>query len=34
MGEVNAVWPVLRRQVDDPFLTQRQNKELQRRISV
>lgn len=34
MGEVNAVWPVLRRQVSDPFLTHQQNKELQRRIAV
>ncbi|XP_077971605.1 coiled-coil domain-containing protein 87-like isoform X4 [Styela clava] len=34
MGEVNAIWPVLRRQVSDPFLTHQQNKELQRRITV
>ncbi|XP_070542680.1 coiled-coil domain-containing protein 87-like isoform X2 [Ptychodera flava] len=34
MGEVNSIWPDIRRQVDDPFLTPDQNKELQRRITV
>ncbi|XP_077988772.1 coiled-coil domain-containing protein 87-like isoform X2 [Glandiceps talaboti] len=34
MGEVNGIWPDIRRQVDDPFLTPEQNKELQRRITV
>ncbi|XP_038071406.1 coiled-coil domain-containing protein 87-like isoform X2 [Patiria miniata] len=34
MGEVNCIWPDLRRQVDDPFLTANENKELQRRITV
>ncbi|XP_022100889.1 coiled-coil domain-containing protein 87-like isoform X2 [Acanthaster planci] len=34
MGEVNCIWPDIRRQVDDPFLTAEENKELQRRITV
>lgn len=34
MGEVNCIWPDIRRQVDDPFLTPEENKELQRRIRV
>lgn len=34
MGEVNCIWPDIRRQVDDPFLTADENKELQRRITV
>ncbi|XP_071795069.1 coiled-coil domain-containing protein 87-like [Asterias amurensis] len=34
MGEVNCIWPDIRRQVDDPFLTANENKELQRRITV
>ncbi|XP_072166593.1 coiled-coil domain-containing protein 87-like [Diadema setosum] len=34
MGEVNSIWPDIRRQVDDPFLTFEENKELQRRITV
>lgn len=34
MGEVNGIWPDIRRQVDDPFLTPKENKELQRRITV
>ncbi|XP_078689276.1 coiled-coil domain-containing protein 87-like isoform X3 [Branchiostoma floridae x Branchiostoma belcheri] len=34
MGELNSIWPDIRRQVDDPFLSAEQNKELQRRITV
>ncbi|CAK8694834.1 coiled-coil domain-containing protein 87-like isoform X3 [Clavelina lepadiformis] len=34
LGEVNGIWSVFRQQVADPFLTHRQNKELQRRITV
>ncbi|XP_054756043.1 uncharacterized protein LOC129262032 [Lytechinus pictus] len=34
IGEVNSIWPDIRRQVDDPFLTVEENKELQRRITV
>ncbi|XP_013389901.1 coiled-coil domain-containing protein 87 isoform X2 [Lingula anatina] len=34
VGEVNGIWRDIRRQVDDPFLTPEQNKELQRRITV
>nr|XP_006814200.1 PREDICTED: coiled-coil domain-containing protein 87-like [Saccoglossus kowalevskii] len=34
MGEVNDVWPDVRKQVDDPFLTPSQNRELKRRITV
>ncbi|KAJ8029847.1 Coiled-coil domain-containing protein 87 [Holothuria leucospilota] len=34
MGEVNCIWPDIRRQVDDPFLSPEENKELQRRITV
>ncbi|XP_072038414.1 coiled-coil domain-containing protein 87-like [Amphiura filiformis] len=34
MGEVNCLWPDMKRQVDDPFLTVVENKELQRRITV
>ncbi|XP_071965051.1 coiled-coil domain-containing protein 87-like [Antedon mediterranea] len=34
MGEVNSIWPDIRRQVDDSFLTPKKNKELQRRITV
>ncbi|XP_033125153.1 coiled-coil domain-containing protein 87-like [Anneissia japonica] len=34
IGEVNSIWPDIRRQVDDSFLTPDENKELQRRITV
>ena len=34
LGEVNAIWPAFRKQVKDPFLTDMQNRELQRRITV
>ncbi|KAK2157092.1 hypothetical protein LSH36_199g05026 [Paralvinella palmiformis] len=34
IGEVNGIWPDIRTQVKDPFLTAAENRELQRRISV
>src|SRR6218665_2724133 len=34
MSEGSYIWPDLRSQPDDPFLTETQNKELQRRIIV
>ncbi|XP_012942801.1 coiled-coil domain-containing protein 87 isoform X2 [Aplysia californica] len=34
LGEVNGIWPDIRRQIDDPFLTPEENKELNRRIAV
>ncbi|KAL8616651.1 hypothetical protein ACOMHN_031633 [Nucella lapillus] len=34
MGEVNGIWPDIRRQIDDPFLSAEENKELNRRIAV
>nr|XP_011442355.2 coiled-coil domain-containing protein 87 isoform X8 [Crassostrea gigas] len=34
MGEINLIWPEIRRQIDDPFLSPEQNKELNRRIAV
>ncbi|XP_076443438.1 coiled-coil domain-containing protein 87-like isoform X3 [Babylonia areolata] len=34
MGEVNDIWPDIRRQIDDPFLSADENKELNRRIAV
>lgn len=34
MGEVNHIWPEVRRQIDDPFLSPEENKELNRRIAV
>ncbi|CAH1796761.1 unnamed protein product [Owenia fusiformis] len=34
MGEVNAIWEDIRLQVDDPFLTPVENRELNRRIIV
>ncbi|XP_061173922.1 coiled-coil domain-containing protein 87-like isoform X3 [Saccostrea echinata] len=34
MGEINLIWPEIRKQIDDPFLSPEQNKELNRRIAV
>ncbi|XP_067664459.1 coiled-coil domain-containing protein 87-like [Haliotis asinina] len=34
MGEVNLIWPDIRKQIDDPFLSPEENKELNRRIAV
>ncbi|XP_059161508.1 coiled-coil domain-containing protein 87-like isoform X2 [Physella acuta] len=34
LGEVNSIWPEIRRQIDDPFLSAENNKELNRRITV
>ncbi|KAK3097621.1 hypothetical protein FSP39_011468 [Pinctada imbricata] len=34
MGEINLIWPEIRKQIDDPFLSPEQNKELNRRIVV
>lgn len=34
MGEVKGIWPDIRKQIDDPFLSPEQNKELNRRIAV
>ncbi|XP_052280455.1 coiled-coil domain-containing protein 87-like isoform X2 [Dreissena polymorpha] len=34
MGEVTGVWPEIRKQIDDPFLSPDENKELNRRIAV
>lgn len=34
MGEVNNIWPDIRKQIDDPFLCPKDNHELNRRISV
>lgn len=34
MGEVVGVWPEIRKQIDDPFLSAEENKELNRRIAV
>ncbi|PVD19306.1 hypothetical protein C0Q70_19793 [Pomacea canaliculata] len=34
MGEVNGIWPDIHRQIDDPFLSPEENKELNRRIAV
>lgn len=34
IGEVTDVWPEIRRQIDDPFLSPEENRELNRRISV
>lgn len=34
VGEVYHIWPDIKRQIDDPFLTPEQNKELNRRIAV
>ncbi|GFO24604.1 coiled-coil domain-containing protein 87 [Plakobranchus ocellatus] len=34
MGEVKGIWPDIRRQIDDPFLSAEENKELNRRIAV
>ncbi|ESP00590.1 hypothetical protein LOTGIDRAFT_157869 [Lottia gigantea] len=34
MAEVSNIWPDIRRQIDDPFLTPEENKELNRRIAV
>ncbi|XP_070208925.1 coiled-coil domain-containing protein 87-like isoform X4 [Littorina saxatilis] len=34
MGEANEIWPDIRRQIDDPFLSAEENKELNRRIAV
>ncbi|ELU05966.1 hypothetical protein CAPTEDRAFT_210744 [Capitella teleta] len=34
MGEVNGVWADYKTQVDDPFLSPEENRELQRRITV
>ncbi|RUS82792.1 hypothetical protein EGW08_009456 [Elysia chlorotica] len=34
MGEVKGIWPDIRRQIDDPFLSPEENKELNRRIAV
>ncbi|KAL4227253.1 Coiled-coil domain-containing protein 87 [Mactra antiquata] len=34
MGEVTGVWPEIRKQIDDPFLSSVENRELNRRIAV
>lgn len=34
MGEVTGVWPEIRKQIDDPFLSAEENRELNRRIAV
>ncbi|XP_052796425.1 coiled-coil domain-containing protein 87-like isoform X2 [Mya arenaria] len=34
MGEVTGVWPEIRKQIDDPFLSALENRELNRRIAV
>ena len=34
LGEVGVIWSGFRKQVGDPFLTAKQNRELQRRITV
>ncbi|KAL3867400.1 hypothetical protein ACJMK2_044605 [Sinanodonta woodiana] len=34
MGEVSGIWSDIKRQIDDPFLTPEENRELNRRISV
>ncbi|KAH9488553.1 hypothetical protein Btru_061809 [Bulinus truncatus] len=34
LGEVNAIWPEMKRQIDDPFLSSEENKELHRRMAV
>ncbi|KAK0060254.1 coiled-coil domain-containing protein 87-like isoform X1 [Biomphalaria pfeifferi] len=34
VGEVNVLWPEIKQQIDDPFLTPEENKELHRRITV
>ncbi|KAJ8304537.1 hypothetical protein KUTeg_018120 [Tegillarca granosa] len=34
MGEITLLWPEIKKQIDDPFLSPEENKELNRRIAV